>query len=254
MDLKQHLLHRSYEAARYDTYPRHSQLQSALNGFFVGLQTLFGNAVFSLDRQLQKRGGVFTYAADPRCIFRISVLKLNTPVLLANGAELPAASEVIGLHLWNEQLPLFLEVAPMSWGLQMSRALSYSLSLLSAHLASEAAYDGLTAIQADVAFATKEETAQLLRICARYGFVPSRDASRGETRPLHRLGENILISMMVMARNMGALRVSSLRRSRVRVYLIRQELDQRFGEEKGRRPEPNRYGRRDPTRVRALLP
>jgi hypothetical protein len=46
---------------------------------------------------------------------------------------------------------------------------------------------------------------------------------------LHQLGENILISLMVLARNSEALRLSSIRRVRIPVFVSRAELERRFG-------------------------
>jgi hypothetical protein len=43
------------------------------------------------------------------------------------------------------------------------------------------------------------------------------------------LGENILISMMVLARNAAALRADVLRRDRTLVFLSRRELRRRYG-------------------------
>jgi hypothetical protein len=46
---------------------------------------------------------------------------------------------------------------------------------------------------------------------------------------LIRLGENILISLIVLAQNADALRVDTLRRTRVPIYISRQTLEQKFG-------------------------
>ncbi len=193
-------------------------------------QAVLGKAVFSLDRHLQRRGGVFPYTSDKDCIFRISLQILGGAVTLENRVVLPAGSPVAELHLWNEQLPLMAKgVTPLQWGIKMSRALAHSLRLLSDYFATRADCDCIRAVRAGMAFGTNEQTAQLLRICGRFGFVQCQDGASYETGPMHRLGENILISMMVLARNPGALRLSSLRRGRVCVFLTRDELDRRFG-------------------------
>lgn len=194
------------------------------------LQDLLGKAVFGLDRHLQRRLGVFCYTFDPRCVFRISFAKLEQSITLTNGHYLDADSALVDLHLWNEQLPvLSMKTSPIAWGVQMSRALAHSLQLLSRYLFSRCDCDGIAAVRADMAFATPEETEQLLRICGRYGFRPSREGENLASAA-HRYGENILISMMVLARNARALRPSSIRRGRVRVFLTRDELDDRFGD------------------------
>ena len=65
---------------------------------------------------------------------------------------------------------------------------------------------------------------------ARYGFeaiVQSGQMSIGER--LHRFGENILISLIILAHNPGALRSDTLRRVRLPIYLSRRMLEKEFG-------------------------
>jgi hypothetical protein len=46
---------------------------------------------------------------------------------------------------------------------------------------------------------------------------------------LNRLGENILISMIILAHNPGALHLDTLSRVRVPIYLSRRALEREFG-------------------------
>ena len=65
---------------------------------------------------------------------------------------------------------------------------------------------------------------------ARYGFEAVAEPERltlGER--LHRFGENILISLIVLAQNAAALRADTLRRARLPIYLSRHALERRFG-------------------------
>jgi hypothetical protein len=48
-------------------------------------------------------------------------------------------------------------------------------------------------------------------------------------KQLHRLGENVLISLTVLAQNARALRFDTLRRARVPIYLSRRVLERKFG-------------------------
>ena len=54
---------------------------------------------------------------------------------------------------------------------------------------------------------------------------------------LHRYGENVLISLMVIARNTAAFRFQSLRRNRTPVYMSRRELETRFRSPDGDGPQ-----------------
>jgi len=75
-----------------------------------------------------------------------------------------------------------------------------------------------------------ERSPQLARFVSRFGFERvSATSSRSLRQQMHWLGENILISMMVLARNAAALRADTLRRDRTLVFLSRRELRRRYG-------------------------
>jgi hypothetical protein len=80
-----------------------------------------------------------------------------------------------------------------------------------------------------MAFGGPGRNAQMVRLISRYGFelVP---AATAVTLAEHarRCGENILISLMVLARNAAALRQDTLRRGRTQVFLSRRSLEQRY--------------------------
>jgi len=79
-------------------------------------------------------------------------------------------------------------------------------------------------------FAGRERNDQMVRLIRRYGFelVPSATTVTIGERAL-RFGENIHISLMVLARNTAALRRDTLRRGRTRVFMSRKVLEQRYG-------------------------
>ncbi len=191
-------------------------------------QTLLAKAVFGLDRRLQSQSGVFCYSSDAKCIFRVSLTELQSPATLDWWTTLPQGAKVAELHLWNEQLPVLSEYgSQVAWALAFSRSLANSLRHLSAYLAEHPELDSVRAIRADMALGAPEMTERLLSLTARYGFTPCGEpfANPGFSR---RLGENIWISMMVLARNASGFRLSLLRRARVPVFMRREVLDQRF--------------------------
>lgn len=199
------------------------------SGPAFSVHSLYARAVFALDRQLQKKARVFSYSPDPACMFKIAIKRLDAPAVLDNGTVIPAGAQVAMLHLWNEQMAVLgKETSPIAWGLRLARAFGNSLRLLSAYLASRPECACIAAAGADMAIASPEDTAQLLRICARHGLIPARQRAKSG-KSLHRFGENILIGMLVLAQNPRAWRFASLRRSRVAVYITREELDRRFG-------------------------
>jgi hypothetical protein len=193
------------------------------------LQDLLARAVFRLDRRLQNSGGVFCYTGDPKCVFRISLTRLRSPAVLDGFTTIPPGAAIAELHLWNEQLPALSEYESLiAWALTLSRNLVHSLRLLSAYMAERREFDGVRAIRADMALGTTEMTERLLSLSGRYGFRPCSEP-HGEANLAHRFGENILISMMMLARNASAFRLSTLRRTRVLVFMPREVLDKRFG-------------------------
>jgi hypothetical protein len=79
-------------------------------------------------------------------------------------------------------------------------------------------------------FASGERDEQMVRMIGRYGFelVPlATTATMGERA--RRFGENVLISLIVLAGNAAALRRDTLRRGRTRVFMSRKVLEQRYG-------------------------
>lgn len=112
----------------------------------------------------------------------------------------------------------------------MTHRIEISLCELARYLAFELALRDVSVICADAAVCTGRKSGQVARIMARYGF---EAIAESETPPIseriHRLGENVLISLMVFAQNASALRADSLTRVRVPLFLSRKVLEHRFG-------------------------
>jgi hypothetical protein len=90
--------------------------------------------------------------------------------------------------------------------------------------------DDVVAIGANLVQATRQQRAQLMSIMRRFGFEPPRDAEGARLdAPLRLLGENILISAMVLAQNPVVFRSESLWRVRTPVFVSRAALITRFG-------------------------
>jgi hypothetical protein len=106
----------------------------------------------------------------------------------------------------------------------------HSLRELARYLRSRPQYDSVSIIRANVVFGAREESAQVVRLMGRYGFEPVKETAPVTARKCaRRLGENILISLMVLAHNGAALRRSTLRRDRVQMLLSRRMLERRYG-------------------------
>ena len=187
--------------------------------------------IFGLDRVLRRWQSVVEFTHDPACILRIRVGRLDRDFVLADGTAGHVGERFIDLHLWNEQIPAMpKEGASIAWARQMSLCFQHSLRQLARYLASRSDLDDICLLRCTMGFAGRERNDQMVRLIRRYGFefVPPATTVTLSERA-RRLGENILISLIVLARNQAALRRDTLRRGRTRVFMSRKVLEQRYG-------------------------
>jgi hypothetical protein len=183
--------------------------------------------LFALDARLRRRQAVFEYTRDPTCVFRLDISRSRRPLVLRDGTRVHQGQRIARLHFWNEQVPPMPKNGPtISWARQMQLAMATSLAELARYLASRPDLGDITVVCADVPSATRAQSEQLARIMGRYGF---EAVAEPEHLPIaeraHRFGENILISLIVFARNAAALRLDTLKRVRVPIYLLRHVLE-----------------------------
>lgn len=188
-------------------------------------------AIFTLDKWLQRRQGVVEYSTHPQCLFRLQIGRSCQRLLLHDGTLLLPGQRIARLHFWNEHVPLIPEGGTtIRWARQMQLGIVISLRELVGYLASQPNLDDVAVICGDVPCGTQTKADQVAHIMAYYGFetiFEEEPVPLGER--LHRFGENILISLVVLARNSAALRADTLRRVRVPIYLSRRGLAERFG-------------------------
>ena len=191
-------------------------------------------AIFGLDKWLQRRQGVTEYTTHPQCVFRMQVGRSPRQLALRDGTVLRRGQRIVHLHLWNEQIPPVPATGTtIRWARQMQRGMAVALHELARYLAARPELADIAAICADVPCGTQSQAQQLSCIMGHYGFetIPEEEPVPLRER-LHRFGDNILISLMVLAQNSVALRADTLRRVRVPIYLSRQGLAERFGDAK----------------------
>lgn len=189
-----------------------------------------GAALDALDDRLRARYGVIEYSRSPDCLFRIGVAVAADPVALADGSRVRAGDRLIELHVWNEQVPSFPEQGPtVGWGRRVSRALDASLCDLHHYIEAHPELRDVVALRGNMTFVGRARGGQLGRLATRYGFEPVAAPAPSMWRRLHWFGENILISLMVLARNAAALRADTLWRERTLVMLSRHALQRRYG-------------------------
>jgi hypothetical protein len=188
-------------------------------------------AIFALDKWLQRRQGVVEYSAHPRCLFRMHVSRARRQLRLRDGTLLRPRQRIVHLHFWNEHIPPVPESGTtIRWARQMQQGIAVSLHELAKYLASRPELNDVAVICADVPCGTRSQAHQLAHIMAYYGFETILEDEPVRLRErLRRLGENILVSLIVLAQNSVTLRSDTLRRVRVPIYLSRRGLAERFG-------------------------
>jgi hypothetical protein len=192
--------------------------------------------VFGIDGALRRWQSVVEFTGDPGCILRIKVARLDQDLVLADGTSARVGDRFIDLHLWNEQIPAMpKEGASIAWARQMHVCFQQSLRQLARYLTDRPDLADVSVVRCTLMFAGPERDGQMARLLGRYGFElapPATTVTSAERA--RRLGENILISLIVLARNQVALRRDTLRRGRTRVFMSRKLLEQRYGGGAGR--------------------
>jgi hypothetical protein len=188
--------------------------------------------IFALDVWLRRRQAIVGYSSHPSCVFRLGVARSRRTLVLRDGTRLQAGQLMIELHFWNEHIP---QVPPngatIRWARQMQKSISTSLRELACYLSSQPNLRDISVICADVPSATKAQCRQIEHIMGYYGFETLMDAEQLELHEhIHRLGENILISLTIFAQNAAALRLDTLMRVRIPIYISRRELERKFGD------------------------
>jgi hypothetical protein len=187
--------------------------------------------VSALDDRLRLHQGVIEYTNSPDCLFRIQIVTSDENYVLSDGTCIQPGDRVANLHVWNEQFPCFAGKGPtLAWARRVNHAFDFSLRELAAFLDGRRDLNDVIAICANMSLSPAERSAQLVRFVSRFGFERIAAVnSRSFRQQMHWFGENILISMMVLARNAAALRVDTFRRDRTLVFLSCRELRRRYG-------------------------
>jgi hypothetical protein len=189
------------------------------------------DAVGLLDRRLRRDQAVFEYTRHPACVFRLDINRAVKPLVLRDGTRVHPGQRVARLHFWNEQVPAIPKSgATIGWARQLQRAIAISLRELAIFFASRPELADVVVVYGEVPSGTSAQREQVARIMAHYGFeaiVEPEHLSVGER--LHRFGENILISMILLAHNPGALHFDTLNRVRVPIHMSRRILESKFG-------------------------
>jgi hypothetical protein len=204
--------------------------------------------VLRLDAWLRRRQGIFEFSADPGCILRAQVTRLEGAVVLADGTAGRPGDRVLHIHLWNEHVPPIPAGGPsLSWGRQFSRAFAGSLGELARFLARCPELADVAIVRADMSIGSTAQDRALYRIVSRHGFEIIPDPGPpSRARQARWFGENILFWLLTVACNPAAARADKFWRSRTPIYLPRRALEQRHDPRLTRAAPPQTRAARRP--------
>jgi hypothetical protein len=186
----------------------------------------------AIDSRLRRQLGVNEYTQSLDCVFRMQIVSNADDVFLRDGTCLRPGDRIIDLHFWNQHVPLMSEAGPtLGWARRMNDAFRHSLQELAQYLAARTDTGDIAAVRAVAALGADARNEKITRILSRFGFeiILKKEPPPSLLPQIRRLGENILISLMVLTYNAAALRRDTLRRGRVSAYLSRRALEERYG-------------------------
>jgi hypothetical protein len=186
-------------------------------------------AVFALDRWLRRRQGIFEYTNRTDCLFRIQLCHAEQHLSLSDGTRVRAGEPLLKLHLWNEHIrPMDQRGATFGWARQVSRAVDQSLRELAYYLSRHPRLAAVRVLRGDMCLGGIKQHGQFLRIAGRLGFEPAElRVPRWDT--LHRIGNALLVLLLVLATNPIALRRTPLRHIPIQIFMSRAALMARYG-------------------------
>jgi YkoP-like protein len=201
-------------------------------------RSLLRPLMLALDRRLRDWNAVVEYTNDPLCILRMRIGRLDRSVSLEDGTVGRVGDRMIDLHLWNEHIPLIpRHGASVAWARQWQHCMDISFRELVRFLVRRPDLNEILVMRAITAFGAGERSAGNMLLMQRYGFEPVA-GEKPATMPQrgHRLAENVLMTLMVLAHNPVALRTDTLRRGRTPLFMSRRVLEARYGPPEGRHP------------------
>lgn len=188
-------------------------------------------AILALDASLRRRYSIIEYTDNPLCIFRMHIVRSKHELTLSDGTRLCRGERMVDLHFWNDQVPPSSQAGmTFSRASQMTRRTQISLQELAQYLKREPDLQDISIIRINFPAVTRRKGEQMARILARFGFEAiAEHETPSLSQLIRRFGENILISLVIIAYNAGAVGSDSLMRTRTPLYISRRMLESRFG-------------------------
>jgi ceramide glucosyltransferase len=124
-----------------------------------------------VDVLLRRHYRIFEFSQNEECLLRLSVIKNERDVILADGTTV-CRGDVIGeLHLWNEHVPPVPGEGPsLAWALSFQRRMIRSLRELAACIQAEPRLREIKAFRGENSFGGRQGQLQATDLIKRWGF------------------------------------------------------------------------------------
>ena len=184
-----------------------------------------------LDQALRRFHGVHEFSARDDCLLRIALGQATGVTWLPDGIRLPPGTEIIDLHLWNEQLWRLPHPAlGLCRAVALRRQIRTSLSELARHIEDEPLLHNVAAIRAQTALVPARRIRQLLRVALAFGFEQSASTgSDSASSRLARICQNLFVCALTWTFNPVAPRRDGLRREHCELWMSRSALIAIYG-------------------------
>jgi hypothetical protein len=126
--------------------------------------------VFAIDRLLRRAHGVYEFTGDPEGLLRLQITHAPRTLHLP-GLEVSKGDPVLGLHLWNEQVPPIPPNGPdLAWGLALQRRFVRSLRAVAAEMQRDPRLAVVRAVGASTGVLVPGDASSGVRAFQRLGF------------------------------------------------------------------------------------
>lgn len=181
---------------------------------------LIAPIIRGIDIFLRRRQGIFEFNGDEHCVFRLSVHPFQLAHRWPDGTTIGAGTTIGELHLWNEH---FAGFSVVGCGGDLRSRFTYSLRALAQTVAANPRLASLPGFYADSWVPTDHGFGSpgVARSFVRWGFQIDEESDKVE------FWDQLYVRLLTRTFNPGAPR-GPVRR--VRIWLSRDELFRRFGD------------------------
>lgn len=180
-----------------------------------------------LDRALRRSLGIYEFSANPACLLRISITRVQNATKLPEDCTIRPSDPIIDLHFWNEHVESLLAGrGSCVKGRLVYRHLQCSMTLLAAYLLAHPEIPATT-IHARVVMPLGSRFAQFQLLAESCGFSITVSPVQGMAR-VHDFFESFWIRGLLWVFNPGPAKRRQLQLCRAHLWMDRSELISRY--------------------------